>query len=171
MAHPSDLRGEISEIAEDLDLSGPSGPLIHNLDDKRRKRDSVKRSEALSLKLAGLTYEQIAERLEISVSGARDLVNRTLARAENQNVEEMRDLENARLDRAQTVIWTAMLGGDLKAVDAFLRISQRRSKLNGLDAPTKINLSVNVRQEMETALAALENIVLGEVIRESQSTD
>jgi hypothetical protein len=74
----------------------------------------------------------------------------------------MRALENARLDRAQTAIWSKVIAGDLASIDVFLRISQRRAKMNGLDEPTRVNLSINVRQEMEQALNQLESVVLGE---------
>jgi transposase len=163
MAEPSDILGEVVEVAAEHDTSF-SGPLHRNLDDVRRKKDSARRMEALSLRLAGLTYEQIAERLDMSKSGAIDLVNRTLNRAENQAVDQMRDLEATRLDRAQAAIWTRVLEGDAKAVDTFLRISQRRAKLFGLDAPTAINLNVGIRNEMEQALTHLQNIVLGKVV-------
>jgi transposase len=130
----------------------------------RRIEDRARRVEALSLRLAGFSLEQIADRMELSISGVRDLVNRTLERAENTGVEEMRDIENARLDRAQAAIWDKVLRGEEKAVDTFLRISQRRARLNGLDMPTKVDLTMSIKQEMEQALARLENVVLGEVI-------
>ena len=168
MAKPSDLLGEIAEV-----VSNSAGPdrdaELPNLDGARRSRQAARRAEALAYKLAGLPNAQIAERMGVSESGVIDLINRTLERATNKAAEEMRDIENARLDRAQAAIWTKVLAGDTKAVDTFLRISQRRARLNGLDAPTSINLSVSVRQEMEAALATLENVVLGQVI--SSSTD
>lgn len=164
MAEPSDVLADVAQVAESVDLTGPVGPVHRNLDDARRKKEQVRRIEAVSLKLAGLSYEQIGERLGISGSGAKDLVMRTLATAENRAVEAERELENARLDRAQAAIWAKVLEGDLKAVDVYLRISARRARMNGLDAPTKIDLAVSVRQEMHEALANLERIVLGEVI-------
>jgi len=48
---------------------------------------------------------QIAERMGIQPRSVRELVNRTLQFAENRAVEEMRELENAGLDRAQAAIW------------------------------------------------------------------
>ena len=85
----------------------------------------------------------------------RHLINRTLATAENRAAEEMRELENARLDRAQAVIWSNVLAGDYRAVMVFLQISQRRAKLNGLDSPASIVISPHVRMEMERALSDL----------------
>jgi hypothetical protein len=94
----------------------------------------------------------------------RHLINRTLQTAENRAAEEMRELENARLDRAQAAIWAQVLAGDYRAVMVFLQISQRRARLNGLDAAASLVISPNVRGEMERALADLKNLVLaGEI--------
>lgn len=135
------------------------------LDDARRKKQEARRVEAMSLMIAGLTPEQIGERMGISASGVKSLVNRTLERATNRNVDALREIENQRLDRAQAAIWTKVLNGDLKAIDTFLRISARRARINGIDAPTNINLNIGIKQEMEQALAELEAVVIdGEVI-------
>ena len=159
MAKRSDLVGEVSGVSADTRENG-----LASLEEKRKSVERSRRVEALSLRIAGLTYEQIADRLNISKDGARDLINRTLDRAENQVVQEMRDLEGARLDRSQAAIWSKVLEGDVKAVDSFLRISQRRARLFGLDAPTAINLNVGVRAEMEQALDNLQQVVLGKVL-------
>jgi hypothetical protein len=137
----------------------------------QQERASAKRVEAMSLRLAGLTWEQIGDRLQISTEAARQIVQTALDRATHDRVEALREIENARLDRAQAAIWTKVLEGDLKAVDTFLRISQRRSKMNGLDAPTKIDLGVTIKQEMEAALQELEAVVMGEVISVSRADE
>lgn len=164
MAEPSDLTEDLERAIEEsgFDLTKRSGPV--DLDQRRKSKDATRRTEALALRMAGLSFEAIGERLGIGMSGARDLVNRTLERAENRLVEQERDLENQRLDRAQAAIWSKVLDGDLKAVDSFLKLSARRAKMNGLDAPIKVDLSVSVRQEMEAALSQLERVVLGQVI-------
>lgn len=130
----------------------------------RKVQQESRRIEALSLKLAGLTYDQIADRLDCSRTAAREMVNRNLERADQREVENMRAVENARLDRAQAAIWSKVLDGDYKAIDSFLRISARRARVNGMDAPTKVDLSLSIRNEMEDALRSLEHMVLGEVI-------
>lgn len=164
MAEPSDLVSEVVQAAEVI----PVGPVIsNNLDERRKRRAQARRVEALSLRLAGLTYEQIAEKLGIAPDGVRDMVERTLSRAENRAVEAERALENARLDRAQAAIWSKVLAGDLRAVDSFLRLSAQRAKINSLYAPVKIDLRADIRVEMETALRELERVVLGEVVRET----
>jgi hypothetical protein len=134
-----------------------------SLSDLRAEKQQQRRQEALSLRLAGLPYDQIGDRLGIEADSVADLVDRSLERNVPE-AEAMRRIENARLDRAQAAVWSSVLEGDMKAVDTFLKISQRRSRLNGLDAATKIDLGITVRQEMEQALKELENVVLGEVI-------
>lgn len=153
MAKRSDLGGEVVKVLDETPAAK-----------RRRELHQARRAEALTLLLAGLSYEQIGERLGITKQGAIDMIGRSLDVAESRQVDEMRALENARLDRAQAAIWTKVLNGDTKAIDAFLKISQRRARLNGMDAPTKINLKVSVQAEMEAALNELENVVLGDVI-------
>jgi len=153
---PSDLKAEVTEALQ-LAAAAP----MDDLEEARRKRESVRRIEALSLRMAGMTYEQIGDRLGITTESAAVLIDRTISRVGNQVAEEMRLLEGARLDRSQAAIWSKVLEGDLKAVGMFLQISARRSKLFGLDAPTQLSISYNVRAEMENALAELEKTVLG----------
>ena len=71
----------------------------------------------------------------------------------------MRELESAKLDRAQAAIWAQVLAGDYRAVMVFLQISQRRAKLNGLDSLTSAVISHNVRGELERALADLKQVM------------
>lgn len=155
MAKRSDLPSEISEAAE--------GAVDRSASASKEMREA-RRIEAMSLKLAGASYEAIGERLGIAPQSVRALITRNLERADNRLVEEMRAIENARLDRAQAAIWKKVLDGDLDAVRTYLQISARRAKMNGLDAPQRIALSANVRVEMEQALDELKHVVLGEVV-------
>jgi len=151
-------------VAEALTLAASSDEKPSSLQARRTAQERARRIEAVSLRMAGLTFDQIGERLGISNTGAQDMVLRSFSRAENLAVDQMRELEGARLDRAQAAIWSKVLEGDVKAVDTFLRISQRRARLFGMDAPTAINVNVGVRQEMEQALDNLQQVVLGKVV-------
>jgi transposase len=90
-----------------------------------KKRQRARRIEALALKLAGVPTAQIAERMGIAPDSVRKLIDRTLRTAKNRAAEQMRALENARLDRAHAAIWSNVLAGDYRAVVVFLQISQR----------------------------------------------
>ena len=153
----------MAEACGNEDVTGNIPARHTNIADARRKKQRARRVEALSLKLAGVSTAQIAERMGIQPDIVRKLINRTLATAENRAAEQMRELENSRLDRAQAGIWSQVLAGDYRAVMVFLQISQRRAKLNGLESPASVAISPNVRMEMERALADLQQ-VMGEVV-------
>ena len=130
---------------------------------QQREQQKARRTRAVSFRLAGMTYAQIGEQLQVTEAAARSLVQRALDRVEQHTADEMREVENQRLDRAQAAIWPRVLRGDDKAVSLYLQISDRRSRLNGLNAPTRIDLSMSVKHEMEQALGELETMVLGEL--------
>ena len=114
----------------------PTGP--------RRLLAAERTRQATALKKAGKTYVEIMAALGISKGAAVKAVQRGLAEIKEEtsrDAEELRAIESARLDTAQAAIWAQVLKGDLGAVDRFVRLSQRRAALLGLDAPTKSELT------------------------------
>lgn len=132
---------------------------VTDLSMRRSQQESVRRQQALAMRMAGASLEQIGERLGIAPNTASKLINTTLESVITHDVEQQRALENARLDRAQAAIWNDVVTGDLKALRSFLAISAHRAKINGLFAPTKIELAMSIRQEMESALTNLETMI------------
>jgi hypothetical protein len=102
---------QVAVAAGNEDVSGNIAARHSNIADARRKKQRARRIEAMSLKLAGVSTAQIAERMGIQPDSVRKLISRTLQTAENRAAEEMREIENARLDRAQAVIWSQVLAG------------------------------------------------------------
>lgn len=124
------------------------------------KRDA----EAARLRAEGKTYDEIAEALKFSDrSLARRAVERALAVAVREPADELRHLELIRLDalwmQAAKVMTTEHLtvnqgrvieGPDglplkddapvLSAIDRLLKIMERRAKLVGLDAASKVEV-------------------------------
>ena len=119
----------------------------------------AQRVEILALRLAGFSSTQIADRMDIGVKEVDAAIEQTLESTKNRAVSEMRELENSRLDRAQSAIWSEVVKGNVQAINTFLRISQQRSKINGIYAPKKIEMNVGIKHEMEAALADLEKLV------------
>ncbi len=112
---------------------------------------------ALELRLAGVTYEQIAEQLGYAGrSGAFKAVNTALKETLREPAEELRTLSAERLDRATLAIWRAVSAGDLQAIDRLLRIEARRARLLGLDAPSRQELSGPDGGPIEIAALAAE---------------
>ncbi len=89
------------------------------------------------MRKAGSTYRQIGKALRISEAQShRDVRNvlRHMIEQRAEEIEEMRMLENARLDRLwQKMYDKATNDGDTNAVMRCIQISRRRSEINGLD--------------------------------------
>lgn len=123
-------------------------------------------AEAASLRSSGLSYESIAQRQGCSISTAHSRVQRALKAVVQEAGSELRDLELQRLDLLWRVAQGEMLrehpvvnqgrvirGEDgeplkdamprLAALNALLKIQDRRAKLMGLDAAVKADVRVS----------------------------
>lgn len=104
-----------------------------------------RRVELLKLAAAGKNFQDIADELGYSSRqhASKDLCRvLELAKSEERfEADTYRELEAARLDELQAAMWEQALAGDPRAVDTVLRISDRRSKLLGLDMPVKAEVS------------------------------
>jgi len=110
--------------------------------EKAQARDRER--EALDLRLTGMSYRKIADRLSVDVATAYRRVSAALERVKaeaDEKAVEVKAMELDRLDRILEVLEPRVERGDDKAIDRVLAVQQRRAKLLGLDAP--------VRQEMK----------------------
>jgi hypothetical protein len=107
----------------------------------------VKEQQALDRRLAGHTFDEIAQQLGYaSRSSAYRAVERALQRIRiqaDQTAETLRALENARYDRLLRAIDAQVQQGDLAAIDRALRISKARRELWGLDVPTRVDAELS----------------------------
>jgi hypothetical protein len=93
----------------------------------------------LELRKAGASFDEISSTLGYrGKSGAYQAVISALRRTLQEPADEVRKLELTRLDRAQRTAWERMLHGDLDALGKVLKVMERRARLLGLDAPTKV---------------------------------
>lgn len=108
---------------------------------------------ALKMRSSKAMYSEIAAACGYgSAQAAHKAVQRELQRVVVENVDELRREEMMMLDQMQAEVWPLMLDksnkGRLFAVDRVLAISERRSKLFGLDQPAgAINSNVVVVRE------------------------
>ena len=115
--------------------------------------------EAIGLRTAGLSYEEIAQRVGYrDRSGAKKAVERGLSRWMREADEELRALMLERLERIVVRLWPRIDCDkvDLKALDAFLRVTDLEARLSGAFAPRRQQLDVAVHARVEhTRLEAL----------------
>lgn len=113
-------------------------------------RAALIESEALRLRLKGLSYDDIVEELDkVGVKGAtfnnvRGAVKRAMSRLRREAAEsaqEVMELELARLDALFLAAMQAVTHGDVGAIDKAVKVMERRSKYLGLDAEAKVRIT------------------------------
>jgi DNA-binding CsgD family transcriptional regulator len=109
-----------------------------------------RRANAWDLRVQGKTYRAIGEELGVSSGTAFTDINAVLAEVntETKEVAELhRQLELERAEKAYLVVSTLLENGDpklkLEAARTWVKISQRKAALLGLNAPTRVQAEVS----------------------------
>ena len=136
------------------DINAPSS--------SRRLLALQRRQEATRLRMAGLSFREIAQRVGVTPRRAWVMVQESLSEMRRDiegNVAELRAMELARLDVAQAALWKRVLAGEDGAVSSLIRIMDRRAKLLGLDAPQQVAQTLSIEYDsgkrVESAFALL----------------
>lgn len=98
--------------------------------------------QALELRKAGLTYEKIADALGIAKSYAHEIIMKGLESIKEDiktDATTLVALEVERLDALLRSLWANK--DNPRHADTILKIMERKAKLQGLDAPTRIEQS------------------------------
>lgn len=146
-------------------LRGPA--LQQRMADVREKR-----AKALELRKQGATYAQIAEQMGLSTPMvAWRYVNDALADIPKENAIGLRNLEISKIDAREVLLNSklakANVGETVKIVTALTKLQERRSRLLGLDAPNRTEvtgrdgapLAMTVNDLTELSNEQLERIV------------
>jgi hypothetical protein len=86
----------------------------------------------LELRRAGVSPRRIAQELRLPEEEIQEAISEALS---SVKVEEVRALELDRLDRLQQAIWAAAVGGEWRAVDRAIRLTEIRLRLAGSPDP------------------------------------
>lgn len=126
---------------------------------KKEAEIEVRRAKVSALVLRGTSYHKIADELGCSLGTVAGDMKKIMGRWRDNQIQsndEWRELEIKRLDKALDAIWPGVEAGDNKTVLVFLRLSERRAKMKGLDAPAKaevdLKATVDVSKKMKLAL-------------------
>lgn len=90
-------------------------------------------AEALKHRSRGLIYREIAEKMGIGQTTAYQYVRDAVDEIPRENADIVLGIDLDRLDKALEALWPAVLEGDVKAIEAMLKIHDRRAKLFHLD--------------------------------------
>lgn len=103
----------------------------------RRIETTERRDKAVQLRLAGATFNQIAEQCGYTDrSSAYRAIRTAVDRVGREHAEELFDTNMARLDRLLMAVWQQAMQGEDKAVQNALRIIQQQARMLGYDATT-----------------------------------
>lgn len=122
--------------------------------------------EALQLRIAGVPYWQIAEDLGEEEDTVRHWVLRQLeayAGEEVRNADVARQLHLERLDAIMRGSWQKAAQGSADHATIVLRCMERASKLLGLDAPQKVDITHRLK-----LMAEQEGLDYEELLAEAQ---
>lgn len=108
----------------------------------RRVAAKLKRAEAVELRIAGLSWAAIGEKLDVSSSMARKYVETACREVVAENVDQLRAIQGAQLNVILATLWPRVIDADHKdntwCIDRALKVFERQAALFGLDAPTRI---------------------------------
>lgn len=144
----------------------------------RTLEDAQHDAEAVGLRNSGFTYRQIAAAQGINTATAHRRVKRALAAVPSEAVHEMRRIEGERLDDLWKIAWREATrdhlfvqsgkivrdengeplidhAAKLQAVRTCVALSERRARLEGLDAPVRIRHEVITEDVLDAEIARL----------------
>ncbi len=106
-----------------------------------KEQTEIRKLKSFQLRLEGKSYREIGRLQDISEAQAhRDVAQVLQSTLDNnkEDIEQLRQIEVERLDNyLDSIDWKKNVG-DYKAIELSLKIQDRRAKLLGLDAPTKV---------------------------------
>lgn len=124
---------------------------------------AAEQSECLQLRLEGKSFRAIAAQTGLSTATVFNRVEAAISLEINPKAEQLRAIESERLDVYLDRLKTRINSGDTHAIQTAIRISERRSKLLGLDMPQRIEANVSSHEVLQ------QDIELQELIREAKA--
>lgn len=108
--------------------------------------DLQRKMQIMQLRVAGWAIWQIADHLGLESFTVHNLIIEQLSDWRDMTQEmstELRELELQRLDEFLRALWQKIQGGNTRAIETALKVSERRARLLGLDAPEKREVTLD----------------------------
>lgn len=148
--------------------------------DHRQFRENLEAGAAAALRMDGYTFEEIARILGVEPHRAKNLVDDYLSHIAASDVGErdraaLRRREDMRLDRLLYSVWAKALDEEhpeqLGAIRIALAISERMSKLHGLDAPQEVIVHSPTTAEIDNWVASVARVAHDHGVVEAEVVD
>lgn len=113
----------------------------------------MRREQALELRADGLSYRDIGKALDVSHEQARRDVQTAMVTATEElkrRAQHLLAIEYERLEAPVEGLMPRVTEGDPQAIAVWIRLSESRRKLLGLDAPTRADIAVLAHGEEPT---------------------
>lgn len=120
-----------------------------------KEQEWERKHAAYDLRLRGKSYRAIAAELGISVGTSHRWVQEVLDSVVLPTVEAVRKQEVDRLMRYLDKLDQRIEDGDDKAIGIALKVSERLSKMLGIDMPTQIQVEKTETTQVDLALRDL----------------
>jgi hypothetical protein len=137
----SDEVEQLDATADDYDREVERKELLPLHPSNARKRKSStpaimtaeRRARALSLRMSGATYDQVAEAVGYSsASSARRAVMDEIAKLPRETASELRQMQYARLMQMYLVVQPQVMAGDLRAIQTAQGLMRDMNDLMGI---------------------------------------
>ena len=98
----------------------------------RKIERATRRAEAISMRLAGVRVDQIAQAFGVSPRTVYAWCSEAVKDIPREQADELRLIELDRLDALQRALWSDAMRGDPRAAERVLSIMDRRARYLGL---------------------------------------
>ena len=115
--------------------------MADNQTSKKRIEAQEKRQRAVQLRKMGWSYGRIASQMDMTKSSVHKAVTKAISETKkyiDRDADLLLAQELERLDDIQSFFWMDASKGNYRAADRILKVMERRHRLLGLDAPTKV---------------------------------
>ena len=111
-----------------------------------QEQTQVNIDRAMSLRLEGKSYREIAAEMSVAKGTAHKYVRKAvklLQEKYSEKAEMIVVIEVNKLDKLEKALQKDARAGDIKASTTILKIMERRAKLLGLDSPARSEVKVD----------------------------
>lgn len=133
----------------------PRGPEAHRA--AKNAQVAEQQIQCYELRLTGMSIEAIAKATGIARSTVHDRIQAEITGRVQPLAEEVRKMELDRLDR-----WLEKLNDQIaqgyqvaRSIEVAIRVSERRAKLLGIDAPERVEATITEITQEDVALAEM----------------